>query len=61
MQPIKRAQPVVKKGGKCDRRTPTGANVAHSAIAPKARQVARWLGRISVPSLHRAPVGRHGN
>jgi hypothetical protein len=38
--PIKSAQPAVKKGGKCDKRTPTGANVAHNAMAPKANQVA---------------------
>ena len=59
--PIKSAQPAVKKGGKCDKRTPTGANVAHNAMAPKANQVARRLGRISVPNLHRALVGRRDN
>ena len=58
--PISNAQPAVKKGGRCDKRTPTGASVAHSAIAPKASHVAR-TDAFNVSNSHRAPVGRRDN
>ena len=58
--PMIKALPAVRKGGKCDKRTPTGARVAHKAIAPSASQVAR-TDVFNAPSSHHVPVGRRGN